>query len=267
MKKYLAVFRIRFTNALQYRAAAFAGMATQFAWAFMLILSYTAFYRSNPAAFPMEFSHMVSYIWMQQAFFRLYTAWITPDDITVAIETGAIAYEMVRPIDLYNRWFFQITAARIAQAMLRCLPVLVVAFIVPEPYRMSLPTNPTVLPIFLFSTILSLCVVATYTLLVYITVFYTLSLRGIRAILGALSDFFAGAIIPLPFFPESSRAVMELTPFAAMQNAPLRIYSGNLAGMDAARAVVLQVFWAIALLFVGRFYMGHTLKKVIVQGG
>ena len=32
MKKYLSFFRIRFIAGLQYRAAAWAGIATQFAW-------------------------------------------------------------------------------------------------------------------------------------------------------------------------------------------------------------------------------------------
>ena len=32
MNKYQALFRIRFTNSLQYRSAAFAGMVTQFVW-------------------------------------------------------------------------------------------------------------------------------------------------------------------------------------------------------------------------------------------
>ena len=242
-------------------------MATQYAWGFMLILAYSAFYRSNPAAFPMEFSQMASYIWMQQAFFRLYSAWVTPDEITAAIETGAIAYELARPADLYNRWFCQVAANRVAQAALRCLPVLIVAFILPPPFRMSLPPTPEAFPLFLISTVLSLCVVAAYTLLVYATVFYTLSLRGIRGFLGALSDFFAGAIIPLPFFPESVRSVLELLPFAAMQNAPLRIYSGSFAGPEAARAIALQLFWFAVLLLAGRLYMGRALKKVVVQGG
>ena len=53
MKAYSALFRIRFINALQYRAAALAGMATQFAWGFMEIFAFAAFYRANPGAFPM----------------------------------------------------------------------------------------------------------------------------------------------------------------------------------------------------------------------
>ena len=133
MKKYLALFRIRFINALQYRAAALAGMATQFAWGFMEIFAFAAFYRANPAAFPMEFSQTVSYIWMQQAFLALFMMWFWENDIAAAITEGSIAYEMVRPIDLYNRWFCQAAANRLARAMLRCAPILIVAFIVPEP--------------------------------------------------------------------------------------------------------------------------------------
>ena len=267
MNAYLAVFRIRFINTLQYRAAAVAGMATQFAWGFMLILAYSAFYRSDLGAFPMEFPQMASYIWMQQAFLTLYSTWVYADDITASIESGSIAYEIVRPIDLYSRWFCQITASRLARAALRCVPVLVVALVVPAPFKMSLPPNPGTLLLYLLSTALSLGVVAAYTMLVYTTVFYTLSVRGIRTFAGAFTDFLAGAVIPLPFFPAPLYAVLELSPFAAMQNAPLRIYSGNIAGIAAARAMGLQAFWLVVLLFGGRLAMNRALKKVIVQGG
>ena len=37
MKEYRAVFRLRFVYAPQYRAAALAGLSTQFAWGFMEI--------------------------------------------------------------------------------------------------------------------------------------------------------------------------------------------------------------------------------------
>ena len=85
MKKYLAMFRIRFINSLQYRAAALAGLATQFAWGFMEIFAFSAFYRANPAAFPMEFSQTVSYIWMQQAFLTLFMMWYWESEISSAL--------------------------------------------------------------------------------------------------------------------------------------------------------------------------------------
>ena len=174
---------------------------------------------------------------------------------------------MVRPVDLYSRWFCQACANRLARALLRCAPILIVAFLVPEPYRISLPSNLGQLLLFLLSAILSLGVVVSFSMLMYITLFYTLSPLGMRLIVAALSDFLAGSTIPLPFFPERIRAVVELLPFASMQNMPLRIYSGNIAGADALRGIILQIFWLTVLLLIGRFAMNRALKRVVVQGG
>ncbi|MCL1914935.1 MAG: ABC-2 family transporter protein [Eubacteriaceae bacterium] len=267
MKKYLALFRIRFANALQYRTAALAGIATQFSWGLMEIFAFSAFYRANPDAFPMEFSQTVSYIWMQQAFLALFMMWFWENDIAAAITEGSIAYEMVRPIDLYSLWFCQSAANRLARAILRCAPVLIVALFVPEPFQMTLPPNARQLFLFLLSAVLSLGVVVSFSMLMYISLFYTLSPMGVRIIVAVLSDFLAGATIPLPFFPEPIRAVVELLPFASMQNMPLRIYSGNIAGVEVLRGIVLQVFWLVVLTLIGRIAMGSALKKVIVQGG
>jgi ABC-2 type transport system permease protein len=267
MRGYAAIFRIRFANALQYRAAALAGVATQFAWGFMEILAFAAFYRARPEAFPMEFSQTVSYIWMQQAFLALFMMWFWEGEIAAAITEGSIAYEMVRPVDLYSRWFCQATANRLARAALRCAPILLVAFALPEPFRMALPAGAGRLLLFLLSALLSLGVVVSFSMLMYISLFYTLSPVGVRVIAGALSDFLAGATVPLPFFPEPARAVVELLPFAAMQNMPLRIYSGNIAGAGAAAGIALQVFWLAALVLAGRLLMGRALKRVVAQGG
>ena len=53
---------------LQYRAAAAAGVLTQFTWGFMELLVFRAFYKADASAFPMSFEAVTSYIWLQQAF-------------------------------------------------------------------------------------------------------------------------------------------------------------------------------------------------------
>ena len=66
MKKYLSFFRMRFLMGLQYRAAAAAGVVTQFTWGFMELLVFRAFYQADASAFPMSFEAVASYIWLQQ---------------------------------------------------------------------------------------------------------------------------------------------------------------------------------------------------------
>jgi len=104
-------------------------------------------------------------------------------------------------------------------------------------------------------------------MLIYISAFFTLSPAGVRVITAAAVDFLAGGVVPLPFFPDKLRAVAELLPFASMQNMPLRIYSGNIAGTAALEGIALQAFWLAVLMVLGRLWMRRALKKVVVQGG
>jgi ABC-2 type transport system permease protein len=104
-------------------------------------------------------------------------------------------------------------------------------------------------------------------MLMYISLFYLLSQRGIKIIVTALTTFLSGGVIPLPFFPAPILAVVQLLPSAAMQNMPLQIYAGNIAGTDALKGIALQAFWLFALVCVGRLAMRCALQKVVVQGG
>lgn len=267
MKKYCAVFRIRFSNTLQYRTAALAGMVTQFVWGMMTILSFYAFYQTDPTSFPMSFQQTVSYLWLQQAFLALFMLWFYDNEILTAITTGSIAYELVRPMDLYTRWFCQSAANRLARSLLRCAPILLAAFFLPVPFRLVLPADPWRLLLFLLALILTLGVVIAVSMLVYVSTFYTINSAGLRAVLATFAEFFAGAVIPLPFFPPRFRQIAELLPFAAMQNIPLRIYNGDLTGKALWQGMGLQVFWLILLVVIGKVWLQQAVKKVIVQGG
>lgn len=267
MKKYLSFFRLRFTLGLQYRAAALAGCVTQFFWGFMEILMFDAFYRADTAAFPMSFSATASYIWLQQAFLAFFSAWMLENEIFDLILGGNIAYELCRPVDLYNMWFSRSAANRLSRAVLRCFPILVVAVFIPQPYGIAAPESALHFVLFLITLFLGLAVTVAYCMLVYVLTFFTVSPQGLRVVFVSMVEFFAGAIIPLPFFPEKLQRVMELLPFAAMQNIALRIYSGSMSAEQMKKAVVLQVFWLAVLMAVGRFLCRLAVRQVTVQGG
>ena len=80
-------------------------------------------------------------------------------------------------------------------------------------------------------------------------------------------DFLAGAIIPIPFFPEKLAKVLEMLPFAAMQNVPLRIYSGSLNGTELVQAISLQIFWLVVITLMGKILCRKAEKSAVVQGG
>lgn len=267
MKKYLSFFRLRFLMGLQYRAAALGGIATQFAWGFMEIMIFRAFYRADAAAFPMIFSATASYIWLQQAFLALFATWMMEKEIFDAIVNGNIVYELCRPISIYNMWFSRSMANRLSRAVLRCFPILAFAVFLPKPYGIALPASLWHFVLFLLTLLLGLAMTVSLCVLVYILAFFTISPQGLQMIFITMTDFFAGALIPLPFFPEKMQRFMELLPFAAMQNVPLRIYGGSMTRFEIQKAVLLQIFWLLVITAAGKLLCKLALKRVVVQGG
>lgn len=267
MKKYLSFFRIKFIGGLQYRAAALAGIVTQFAWGFMSILMYKAFYESNPGSFPMEFSQLTTYIWLQQALLAMFMPWLFESDIFNSVTSGNVAYELCRPCDTYNMWFARNAALRLSNTALRCLPIILVAVFLPDPFRLTLPAGWLNAVLFLVSIILGFLVQVSITMIIYVSVFYTLSASGIKMISVTVTEFLSGAVIPIPFFPEAVQKVFNALPFASIQNTPFLIYVGYTGGAEAAVSIAIQAAWLVVIFAVGRLMINHAMKRIVVQGG
>lgn len=267
MKKYLSFFRLRFLMGLQYRTAALAGIVTQFAWGGMEILVYKAFYEADANAFPMSFSATASYIWMQQAFLAFFAAWMLENEIFDNIVNGNIAYELCRPLNIYHMWFSRSIANRLSKVVLRCFPILIVAAFLPSPYGLCMPASFFHFLLFVITLLLGLAVTVSFCMLVYSLTFFTISPQGLRMLFTTSVEFFAGAVIPLPFFPEKLQKIMELLPFAAMQNVALRIYSGSMGSEAMLKAIMLQLFWLFALTVLGKKLCSIAEKRITVQGG
>lgn len=267
MRKYLSFFRLRFITGLQYRAAALAGIITQFVWGFMEIMIFHAFYQSDASQFPMSFSATASYIWLEEAFMAFFTAWMMENEIFDSILNGDIAYELCRPIQIYNMWYARSIASRLSRAVLRCFPILVIAIFIPQPYGMAAPASWGLFLLFVLTLFLGLAVTVSFCMLVYVLSFFTISPQGLRMVFTSVVEFFSGAVIPLPFFPDKVRAIMELLPFASMQNVALRVYSGSMTGGEMKKAICLQIFWLIVLTMTGKILCQLAQKRVTIQGG
>lgn len=270
-KKYISFFRLRFAMGLQYRTAALAGIITQFVWGFMEIRVFyafsRAFSRSDSEALPMGFDQLTSYIWMQQAFLALFMTWFMESEIFDCIMDGNISYELCRPIDLYDMWFARSIANRTSRAVIRCIPILAAAFFLPSPYGLMCVSDLMTFMCFIVSMLLGLTVTVAMCMIIYMLSFFTVSPQGLKIIFAMTAELLQGNVIPLPFFPPGLQKLVELLPFASMENVPLRIYSGNIHGTAIIKTMLLQLFWAIALTAAGKLICHSAMNKITVQGG
>lgn len=267
MKKYFCFFKLRFATGLQYRMASVTALTTQLIWGLMECLAYKAIAEASGGNLPMNYSSIVTYIWLKEALLVLFNTWAADNGLVAMIASGNIAYELCRPVSIYSMGVSRAIGARIAEAIMRCIPVLVCAFLMPKAYRMTLPVSGVSFLLFLLTMLLALGITVTFCMLVYMLCFFTISPQGWRMVLTGAVDFLSGNIIPLPFFPKKYLFLVELSPFAYMQNVPFRIYSGDLAGGEIYQCILKQIFWLVTLMFLGIVLCKQAEKRIIIQGG
>ena len=101
MRAYFSTFRMRWKMELQYRGAALGGVLCQIFFGLVLVALYRALYAGKPQN--MLLSSVVTYVWLQQAFFRMLLA--TDSELGDKIRTGGIAYDLCRPMHFYGYYY------------------------------------------------------------------------------------------------------------------------------------------------------------------
>lgn len=263
LKPYVALTGARFRALLQYRAAALAGFGTQLFWGLIRVMIFDAFYRSTTAAQPMTYSQTVTYLWLIQAMLLL-IPWSIDAELRTMIRSGAVAYELLRPADLYWFWYSRALAGRIAPVMLRCIPMFVVAglFLGLQP-----PASMASAAAWLLATGGALLLSCAITNLLAISLLWTVAGDGIVRLLSPLATLLSGSIVPLPFFPEWSQPILTFLPFRGLMDTPFRLYTGHLPPEQVFGVVGHQLAWTAALVLLGRWLLSLGTRRMIVQGG
>lgn len=267
MKAYMSVFKLRLTNGLQYRTAALAGIATQFFWGFVIIMVFEAFYSGAASQPPISLTQLITYVWLQQAFLAFVMLWFRDNELFQLITTGNIAYELCRPSGIYGLWYAKLLAQRLASAFMRSLPIVAVAFFLPQPYRLPYPKDPLAGLLFMIALLLGLLMIVSLSMLMYISVFVTLSPAGSLLMFAVIGEFLAGMVIPVPIMPSWLQSIVYVLPFRWTADFPFRVYSGHIPKEEALVGIAIQLIWFLVLAGIGRLAMAKALRRVVVNGG
>jgi ABC-2 type transport system permease protein len=247
----------------QYRGAVLGGLICQMFFGLVLVAIYRALYAGKPQAIPL--SHVTTYVWLQQAFFRMLTS--TDAELTDKIKTGAIAYDLCRPLDLYGYYYARILAQKLTGSFLRALPMLFFAALLPEGWGICLPVSAAALLAALLAFAAGLfCVSALENITMAITM-RTLDPRGMQFMLSMLMMTLSGNILPLTLFPDRWQHVITLLPYAQLLDAPIRLYTGEYALSAAPRVLLIQCGWTLVLVLLGCALWRNNRRKLIIQGG
>lgn len=260
---YFTVFKMRIRMELQYRGAMIGGILCQMFFGLILVALYRALYAGKPQTLPIE--NVATYVWLQQAFFRMMLA--SDSELTDKIRSGDISYDLCRPVNMYGFYYARIMAQKLMGSLMRAVPMLAVAFLLPKGWGISLPKSflgfLAAIPALLLGL---LCVCALENITVAFTML-TLDPRGMQGLLNLLMLTLSGNLFPLTLFPESWQKVLTFFPYAQLLDAPIRLYTGEYLPQDALRVYALQEFWVVILIGIGGAMWNANRKRMIVQGG
>ena len=272
-RPYVAAFSARFLLMLQYRAAAVAGFLTQCWWGAIKIMVYAAFYRASAAWLhpAITLAQVATYTWLNQGLLAL-MPWGADPEIALAMRTGVVMYDRLRPVDAYAYWYARAAAFMTSRALPRAVLMAIVAGVVlpligVRELSWAPPPNASSTALFAASLILMICLSSALMMLLNIAVVVTLNDRWVSQSMNPLLVVLSGSLVPLALYPDWAQRALFYQPFAGVVDIPFRIYSGNLAGSAAIEGLALQLLWTGVLVLAGRAWMDRVMRRLEVQGG
>lgn len=259
---YAEVVRIGIRSMLAYRTRFFFSALQIIVQIYVLRVVFTSVYAGQGSVDGITLRTTVVYLTLAnlQGFF---SSSFLDYFIRSRVREGKIASELARPAGFLG----QMLALQIGST-LAMLPLLVVAF--PLAWLvggMSGPASAGYGALYAVSLALAYVIIVLLGLIMGISAFWTLETTGIAMIYSLVAQFFAGALVPLWFFPGPLRVVANLLPFQAMGFVPVSIYLGLPDGGNPLAALGLQCFWVVALYLFARWFWGRAHHRVVIQGG
>jgi len=257
---YVRLLRAGFDRHASYGAASVAGMFTNIVFGLLRVGVLLAVLSGSGMVAGYDAAATVSYVWLGQGLLAVVLLW-SDGELAERVRTGDIALDLARP------WNLQAAIAatdlgRAGHAMLfRFIPPVAFGALL-FPFRW--PHAPLTWLAFVGSALLAVVVCGQIKFLLDLTAFWLLDSRGVRALWAATSGVLCGLVVPLAYFPDWARRVLAGTPFPAVIQTPIDVFTerGNPAVL-----LGVQLAWALLLVAAGRAVLARATRRVVVQGG
>ncbi len=263
MTLFLHTVRLAVQQQITYRAATFAGLATNFFFGLLRIAVLIALYRGESEVNGMTLQGAITFVVLSQGLITFLSIFGT-FDIMNSVYSGAIASDLLRPWSLYANWMARDFGRALVNLVLRGL--LLVAMIAPF-YPMVVPSRLEQWVGFILALLLGWQVSYAWRFLVNLASFWTPDARGFARLAYILMQLLSGFIMPLRLYPNWFAELCKLTPFPALFNTSIEAYLGLVSGTELWLALFNQMLWVIVLAALVQVVLRAGVRKLVIQGG
>lgn len=263
MRLYWELARRSMQRHLTYRAAALAGLVTNLFWGLLRASVMIALYAGHREVAGMSMQEAITYTALTQAiisFLSLF-GWY---DVMNGVYSGAVATDLLKPMEYYTFWLSQDLGRALTQLLLRGIPLVVIyAFFYPIVY----PRTPVQWLELGVAMILALMVSFSYRFLVNLSAFWVQNALGVGRMAFFLPLLLSGFVMPMRFLPEWFSNLCWLTPFPHAVTTVVDVYLGLLDGEALFRSLGLQLLWVVILTGACQLALNRGIRRLVILGG
>lgn len=264
LKKYLSLTRNGIMESVQFRLSMIVMVLGNMLYLAIVYFLWKAVFESagTDVVNGMTFHDTLVYLVLATALFNfmeMYVVW----EIGRNIQSGQIVLDLLKPMKYRSYLFWTYSGTFVIQFFATFLPTFIVVAVVTHG---AIPIGINLL-YFVVSAIMAVMINYSIDFLIGGVCLYTESIWGINIMKQVIVLLLSGATIPLAFFPEKFRQVVEYLPFQSIYNAPLTIL---LKGTELSTALPImgkQLIWTVIMYAVSTLFWNYSLKQITVNGG
>jgi ABC-2 type transport system permease protein len=262
---YLEFSRVGFVNTLAFRLRYYTGVITYLINVTVYYFIWRAVYAQGTTTVlaGYDLGQMLTYIavgWIIRSFY-----WNTIDqEMAYEVLEGKIAMELIKPISVQWMWLARAAGESAFRLGMLTAPTAVVIALV---FPVRPPASTLHFALFVVAVLGSFLLMGAINFMIGTC---AIPLKSILALIRAkywLIELLSGLLVPIRFFPGPLRVISSWLPFEHVAYTPLQIYLGKLSAGQAARTLLLQWLWTVALLGLGAWWWRRATRRITIHGG
>ncbi|MEW6716069.1 MAG: ABC-2 family transporter protein [Chloroflexota bacterium] len=263
MRVFLEIALRSFRRQMTYRAAALAGLATNFFFGLLRAAVLVALYGEHSEVAGISLQSAVTFTGLSQAaiaplsMFHWY-------DVMRSVYSGEVASDLLKPMSYFRFWLVQDFGRAAASFIWRSLTIMAGYAVM---FDLTYPHNIEQWAVLGLAMLLSWLVSFSWRFLINLAAFWTPNAIGLNRLFFILSWFLSGFLMPLRYFPDWFVRLCYLTPFPHMVNSLVEIYLGVLTGHEVFQTLLLQAVWAVCLTLCSQLVLRLGVRRLVILGG
>ena len=262
MKLYFEFFKKAFQEQYAYRFNLIVSVIGSFLTLWMQIFIWRALFDGNEANV-MDIKQMLTYTIVSSLIMTL-TSSTVAHKLGEKVQTGDIMIDFLRPINLKTLFFANELGWNLFRVLFIAMPGTVLTGLI---VGFDFPTELETILAFLISLILGLFLAFYFHYLVGLSAFWLESTWYIPFFTGAFIQLFAGAAIPLWFYPEWLYQLTNWMPFRFIFFEPISIFLNQRNASEILVILITQLVWLLILWIFERLVWKNVNAKLVMNGG